>query len=151
MVTIHFLPKEDVPMEQLKYAVIVAKYHGRWIFCRHKKRNTWEVPGGHREPNEIPYETARRELHEETGATEYSVHEVCVYGVEQHSTITYGMLCFAEVETLGTLPPEMEIGEIQLCTQMPAELTYPEIQPDLLQYVQNWLSSQARCRNPYML
>ena len=64
MVTIHFLPKEDVPMEQLKYAVIVAKYHGRWIFCRHKKRNTWEVPGGHREPNEIPYETARRELDE---------------------------------------------------------------------------------------
>ena len=25
---------------------------GKWVFCRHKERNTWEIPGGHREMGE---------------------------------------------------------------------------------------------------
>ena len=32
----------------LKFAVIVAKHNGKWIFCKHKERSTYEVPGGHR-------------------------------------------------------------------------------------------------------
>lgn len=26
---------------------IMALYKGKWIFCKHKKRDTWENPGGH--------------------------------------------------------------------------------------------------------
>ena len=33
----------------LKYAVIVSKYKGQWVFVKHKERTTYEVPGGHRE------------------------------------------------------------------------------------------------------
>ncbi len=143
MCTVKFFKKEDVADDRLKYSVIVANYQGNWIFCRHKKRDTWEIPGGHRECGETPYEAAKRELYEETGATEFALKEVCVYGVEKDGASSYGMLCFAAVKVLDTLPPEMEIGQIQLCEQMPQELTYPEIQPFLFEYVQNWMKENG--------
>lgn len=143
MVKVHFYEKTAVANENLKYAVIVAKYQGKWIFCRHKKRSTWEIPGGHREPGETALEAARRELYEETGATQFDLTEVCVYGVEADNGITCGMLCFAEVQTLGPLPREMEIGEIVLCNNLPRELTYPEIQPCLYRHIQGWLNLQS--------
>lgn len=48
----------------LKFAVIVSKYNGKWVFCKHKQRETLEVPGGHREIGEKIGETAKRELYE---------------------------------------------------------------------------------------
>ena len=27
--------------------VIYAKYKGKIVMCRHEKRETWEIPGGH--------------------------------------------------------------------------------------------------------
>lgn len=36
----------------LKFAVIIAKTDGKWVFCKHKDRETFEVPGGHRESGE---------------------------------------------------------------------------------------------------
>ena len=33
----------------LKFAVIVSRYDGKWVFCKHKERDTYEAPGGHRE------------------------------------------------------------------------------------------------------
>lgn len=56
-----YLPSE-VDDKLLKYAVIVARYKAQWLFCRHRLRDTWEIPGGHREPGETVEETARREL-----------------------------------------------------------------------------------------
>ena len=55
----------------LKFAVIIAQHGGRWVLCRHRDRVTLEAPGGHREPGESIYETARRELCEETGALDF--------------------------------------------------------------------------------
>lgn len=40
---------EEVKDEKLKYTVIVTRYNGKWVFCRHKDRKTLEIPGGHRE------------------------------------------------------------------------------------------------------
>ncbi len=144
MIRIMFFPKDTIPDEKLKFSVITAAYQGKWIFARHKKRSTWEIPGGHREPGEQPCETAKRELYEETGATEFDLREVCVYGVEKDGQITYGMLCFAQVTALGPLPPEMEIGEIKLCHDLPSALTYPQIQPHLFAHVQTWLAQQSQ-------
>ena len=71
----------------LKYAVIIAKHQGKWVFCRHRERDTLEIPGGHREPGETILETARRELAEETGASEFTLTPVCAYSFRD-----YGML-----------------------------------------------------------
>ena len=60
----------------LKYAVIIAKHQGKWVFCRHRERDTLEIPGGHREPGETILETARRELAEETGASVFTLTQL---------------------------------------------------------------------------
>lgn len=143
MVTVHFYAKKEIAADKLKYAVIVARYNNQWVFCRHKKRSTWEIPGGHKEYGETPYQAARRELYEETGAEEFTLKELCIYGVEQEEKITYGMLCYAEINTLGPLPAEMEMEEIRLCSEMPESLTYPQIQPALFSYVQRWMKNQT--------
>jgi len=44
--------------EELKFAVIVSKFNGKFVYVRHKKRETLEVPGGHRELNEYINDTA---------------------------------------------------------------------------------------------
>lgn len=41
---VHFY--ESVEDSLLKFAVIVAKYHGQYVFCKHKDRDTLEVAGG---------------------------------------------------------------------------------------------------------
>lgn len=46
----------------LKFAVIISKSDNKWVFCKHKERNTFEVPGGHREHGESILDTAKREF-----------------------------------------------------------------------------------------
>lgn len=71
---------EQVDDKRLRFAVIVARHRGQWVFCKHRERDTYELPGGHREPGESILEAARRELQEETGAAAFSIHPVCVLG-----------------------------------------------------------------------
>ncbi len=123
----------------LKFAVIMARYGNGWLFCRHKQRTTWEIPGGHREPGETIDDTARRELYEETGTVTFDLKKIGAYGVCADGTTTYGMLYYAAVQTLGELPPEMEIGEITVADQLPENLTYPLIQPALYEKTMEWL------------
>ena len=52
---------DEVDDSLLKFAVIITKTNGKWVFCKHKKRNTWEVLGGHRELRESITENANRE------------------------------------------------------------------------------------------
>ncbi|MDF2473300.1 MAG: hydrolase [Anaerocolumna sp.] len=68
MINVSFYNENEIQDELLKFAVIAARYQEKWIFCRHKERVTWEIPGGHREVGEDILDTARRELYEETGA-----------------------------------------------------------------------------------
>ena len=120
----------------IKYAVIVAQYHGKWILCRHKDRKTWEIPGGHREMNEKPEQTAARELWEETGTLKAEITPVCAYSFGD-----YGMLYYADVSELGSIPEGSEITETACFDYLPDELTYPHIQPALFEKVQSWLNN----------
>lgn len=142
MTKISFHTPNTIDDSLLRFAVIAARYQGNWLFCRHKCRGTWEIPGGHREPGESMEETARRELWEETGAADADIHAVCAYGVTQDDVTTYGMLFFAEISSMGALP-DMEISETILQEVLPTDLTYPEIQPKLHEYVQGWLNIQS--------
>ena len=53
---------EQVNDELLKFAVILSRTQGKWVFCKHKARTTYEIPGGHREPGETIQETAERDF-----------------------------------------------------------------------------------------
>lgn len=117
----------------LQFAVIAAKSDGKWVFCKHKARSTWEMPGGHREPGEDILATARRELYEETGATQFTIWPVCVYSVlAPGQAESFGMLYRADIlqfeEAL-----HWEIEKIICTDTLPTAWTYPEIQPALLQ------------------
>ena len=123
--------------EMLKFAVIVSIYKEKFVFVRHKERQTWEVPGGHREIEEAIDDTANRELNEETGATKFTINPILDYSVEIGiNTISYGRLYYAEIEELGKLP-DLEIEEVKLFDTIPQNLTYPQIQPILIKTLLN--------------
>ncbi len=126
-----------------QYAVIAARYDDRWVFCRHKARNTWEIPGGHREAEEAIENTAWRELQEETGAMEAEILPVTAYGVCKDGITSYGMLFWAKITKLSSLSFSSEIKEIAILDLLPRGLTYPDIQPVLFSYVQGWLNLQS--------
>lgn len=125
---------ENIDDELLKFAVIVSKTNGKWVFCKHKLRNTLEVPGGHREPNENIIDTARRELVEETGAVDFELKPICVYSVVDENNFngeeTFGLLCFADIYSLGEIDSEIE--KIVITDILPENWTYPDIQPILI-------------------
>ena len=120
---------------KLRFAVIITKTEGHWVFCKHKERSTLKVPGGHREPGEDILTTAKRELYEETGATDFSIEPVCVYSVTAPELFngeeTFGMLFYAEVKAFEK-ELHSEIERIVFRDELPDAWTYPEIQPHLI-------------------
>lgn len=130
---------ENVEDELLKFAVIIAKTHGKWVFCKHKERDTYEVPGGHREKGETIFETAKRELKEETGAIDFDIKPICVYSVkgktrvsEESDDESFGMLFAADIVSFEKeLHSEME--KIVITDNLVDDWTYPLIQPKLIE------------------
>lgn len=124
---------DHVEDELLKFAVIISFYQGKMVLCRHKDRDTYEIPGGHREADESILDCAKRELFEETGAIAFDIEPLCAYGtigknrINVSGDIIYGMLFVADIRRMDKL--EYEISEILLADKLVDNLTYPDIQP----------------------
>lgn len=101
--------------------VCVCRYKDKFLFSYNKKRNGWEIPGGHIEEGENWEDACKREMYEETGAIKIKVTPVCVYKIS-----TYGLLCYCEILELDSLPDEYEMSEIMLSDDLPDNLTFPE-------------------------
>lgn len=129
----------------IKFAVIISKSNGKWVFCKHRERDIYEIPGGgHRENGETIDITAKRELQEETGAKEFMISPICVYSVTGRNRVnetggeTYGMLFFADIKEFDD-ELHSEIEKIVLFDELPSEWTYPSIQPLLIEEYQRRL------------
>lgn len=120
----------------LRFAVIIARHNGKWVFCKHRERSTWEVPGGPREAGEDILDTAKRELYEETGAVDFVIEPVCIYSVIAPDNFdgaeSFGKLYVAEIHTFEK-ELHSEIERIAIMDELPERWTYPEIQPKLLE------------------
>lgn len=95
--------------------------------------------GGKRNIDETILQTAHRELFEETGAIKYKLKKIAPYLLrESHDNIIvderYGILYYAEIFEFGELP-KCEIEKVYLTENIPLELTYEEIQYELMNKV----------------
>lgn len=131
---INFYELGQVDEESMKFVVISSRYEGKWVFVKHKQRDTWEIPGGHIEKGESIDDAAKRELFEETGAADFAIRPIFDYSVTADNHSSFGRLYISQINEFGELP-DMEIGEVRLFEELPDELTYPLIQPYLHQKV----------------
>lgn len=138
MLEVKFYVNGEVDDALLKFAVIISQSNDKWVLCKHKERDTYEVPGGHREEGEDILETAKRELQEETGAIKFDIMPLCVYSVTGKTRVNetgeeaFGLLCFAEIMKFsGKL--ESEIEKVEQMDELPENWTYPLIQPKLIE------------------
>jgi len=139
MIKVNFCEKGEIKENDIKFAVIMAFYKDEIVVVRHRDRNTWEIPGGHKEENESSLDAAKRELFEETGAKVFDLKCICTYSVNRGDNNSYGDLYYADIKELGKLPG-YEIEEVKLVNELPKNLTYPLIQPYLYERANRYIA-----------
>ena len=120
---------------KLIYVIIGAHSDGKWLFVRHKDRQTWELPAGHIEKDESPDEAALRELYEETGSSNAFLEPLFDYTIRTNGRTGSGRLYYGKVIERRELP-ESEIAEIRIAEESPQPATYPDAHRSFLEVLE---------------
>ena len=125
-------PLDTFPV--FKYVVVFSRMNGQWLFSRHRKRDTWETQGGHIELGETPLDAAKRELYEESGATQFTIVPAFDYWAADDEGSSVGVVFLADITELGPLP-DSEMAEVRAFDSLPENVTYPAITPMLFEQI----------------
>ena len=82
-------------------------------------------------------ESIRKELYEESGVSHAELYTVCDYYGYNSKRHANGVVFLAMVQELGTLP-ESEMKETKLFTDLPKNLTYPDVTPVLIKEAEKY-------------
>ncbi len=112
-------------LDKIEFVVIFTRYGDKWVYCWHKKRESFEHPAGHVEVNESPLQAAKRELYEETGITDCDIIPLWDYEYiwEGGKGRNNGRVYLAIAHSLGTIP-ESEMDRIEFFDSVPDNYTY---------------------------
>lgn len=116
---------KNLKTKNISIVLILAKFQNKWIFCKHKNRDTYEICGGHIEKNEDLENAAKRELYEESGAICKELKLVGFLANYNLNPTQYSALFYADIQKLDKLP-NFEMKEVCLFNDFPLNTTYPE-------------------------
>lgn len=121
------------------FAYVIAFSGNEFVMVRHRHR-AWEMPGGRVEPGETPDHAASREFTEETGMTFEPVGYLEVDG----GRVVVGLVHSSCAEQR----PSEEIAEVRLFTELPEELSFPEVEyRDMLDNARRMVETFKRGKN----
>lgn len=102
-----FLP--GVIAERPVWALVFPFYGDRIVLAQIPGRG-WCIPSGHIEPGETPEEAARRETHEESGATLGRIAPLGTFRLTSRATgeVRHGIAFLGDVTNLEELPQDTE-------------------------------------------
>lgn len=122
---IHFM--DDCSEEQVNNVVrvswvtLMAVRNGKFVFVKRRSTGTLELPRLGSEDNEKPSKTVRRLLGDVLGAVSYSVKFSGVYSVTSDTDVDYGILYFADIESMGPFPRSDEYSGCYFLSDPPED------------------------------
>lgn len=129
-------------LDDYKYVVICSYYQGKWLFSKHRERETWEMQGGHIEAGETPFDAAKRELYEESGVRDADIYCICDYEGYDSRQSSNGVVFLALIHELGSLP-DSEMEKTKLFDKLPHNLTYPCVAPVFVRQAEEYMREHS--------
>ncbi len=108
-----------------KFAYVIAFKGDKFVMVRHRDR-AWEMPGGRLEKGEDFEQAAIREFFEETGMSLEIIGKM--RATKPGGKVFVGIAR----ETLTSKPAEWNITAVEEFSELPAELSFPEVEYRIL-------------------